>query len=232
MGGVGIVSRLKVAAGDDKAFEGVMRDLVSALEAEEFPGGGLTAYAVYREPNEPGRWYVYGHFTDEGFATHGAGPLVQKAGAALTGMLIEPYEQTRLDPVIIHGCGEAVPKTPGRPAGADPATDVGVVYGFRVKPEDDQTVEGIMREIFDIMAIEEYPTGDVVTYTLYRDPAEKGRWVMFEHFTAKGSADHATGKLIYEPGMRQLNLTTEPYTRILLTPVVVRGCGEPALTPA
>jgi hypothetical protein len=133
-----------------------------------------------------------------------------------------------LDPVIVHGCGEKIayaPSTGSRPD--DPRPNVGVVYSFRVAPENDQEVEAIMREIFGIMADEEYPTGDVFTYTLYRDPAELGRWYMFEYFTAVGSENHATCERIFPPGRRQLALTTEPYSRVLLDPVIVMGCGEP-----
>ncbi len=104
---------------------------------------------------------------------------------------------------------------------------VGVVFSFRVAPKDDAVVEGIMREIFDAMALEEFPSGDVLTYTLFRDPAEPGKWVMFEYFTQAGSERHSAGPLMLERGRRLVERMIGPYERILLDPVIALGCGEP-----
>jgi quinol monooxygenase YgiN len=104
---------------------------------------------------------------------------------------------------------------------------VGVVFSFRVAPKDDEKVEPIMREIFDAMAVEEFPTGAVLTYTLFRDPAIPGKWMMFEYFTKEGSDRHSAGPLMMKRGTRLVELMIEPYERILLDPVIALGCGEP-----
>lgn len=107
--------------------------------------------------------------------------------------------------------------------------DVGVLFTFRVMPDeatDNETVEA-MRAIFDAMAVEEFPTGDVKAYAVYRDRSDPGKWVMFEHFTARGSENHAKGPLMQEAGQRLAKLFMTPYERLLLDPILFVGCGEP-----
>jgi len=106
-------------------------------------------------------------------------------------------------------------------------SNVGVFFKFRVAPKDDAKVEPVMREIFDAVTKEEFPTGNVITYTLFRDPGTIGTWYMFEYFTAKGSELHAAGPLVMERGGKLVELMVEPYERVLLSPVIVHGCGEP-----
>lgn len=103
---------------------------------------------------------------------------------------------------------------------------VGVMFSFRVDPKDDAKAEEIMRGIFDAMAVEEFPSGDVITYTLFRDPSQPGKWVMFEYFTEAGSERHSVGPLMMERGTKLVELMTEPYERVLLDPVIALGCGE------
>lgn len=228
MADVGVIYRFRVAPENDQKAEAIMREIYDAMAAEEFPTGDVVTYSLFRDPSEPGKWVLFEHFTEEGGRKHGLGPLIYGPGIRHQELLIEPYQRLVLDPVIVHGCGEKIANAPA--AGSRPddkRPNVGVVYSFRVAPENDQEVETIMREIFGIMAEEEYPTGDVFTYTLYRDPAELGRWYMFEYFTAAGSENHATCERIFPPGRRQLALMTEPYSRVLLDPVIVMGCGEP-----
>jgi quinol monooxygenase YgiN len=105
--------------------------------------------------------------------------------------------------------------------------DVGWIYTFWADPEHDDEIVAIMGEIFDAMEEEEFPTGNVLTYTLYRAPEEPGKWVMFEHFTGEGSDLHAKGPRVREIGLRKLDLMTKPYTRMRMEPVMIRGCGEP-----
>lgn len=104
---------------------------------------------------------------------------------------------------------------------------VGAIFTFRIRPEDDAAMEQIMRDIFDAMAAEEFPTGQVDTYTAYRDPADPGRWYMFEQFSDKGAAVHAKGPLVYPAGQRLAAMCIEPYQRTVLSPVLTSGCGEP-----
>jgi quinol monooxygenase YgiN len=106
---------------------------------------------------------------------------------------------------------------------------VGAIFTFRARPEDDAVVEETLRDIFRTMAVEEFPTGDVDTYTVYRDPADPGRWVMFEQFSDEGAAFHAKvahSPTMYEAGQRLAALCIEPYERVVLTPFLTAGCGE------
>lgn len=109
------------------------------------------------------------------------------------------------------------------------AKNVGVYFTFRVAPENDAKVEEVMTEIFEAMKKEEYPSGDVITYTLFRDPTEVGKWAMFELFTQKGSDNHSPPNTqVFDIGRdRLVPMMLEPYTRVLLNPVIVHGCGEP-----
>lgn len=223
----GIVVQYKAVPRNDAAFEAAVSEMFDAMAEEEFPQGGISSYAFYKVPYIFGYWYAFAQMTDEALARHGKGPKVQAAGKKMMALLAHPPIQEQFDPVIVQGCGEKIPGAPGRPAGVDPMTDVGVVYSFRVKPEDDAKIERLMHHIFKIVDRTEISTGNVMTYNLYRDPKEPGRWVMFEHFTAQGSADHATHPDIFVPGMEQVNMIVEPFSRVLLNPWRVLGCGEP-----
>lgn len=223
----GNVYQYKVAPRNEAAFEEVVNELIDAVMEEEFPTGNVKTYAFYKVPFIFGYWYSFTQLTEEGMAKHLKGPKASAALEKVKAMLVKPLEHMVLDSVIIQGCGERIPIAPARPADADPATDVGVVYSFRVEPEDDERLEAKMREIFKIVDRAEISTGNVLTYNLYRDPSAKGNWVMFEHFTAKGSADHATDPEIFGPGFEQVEMLPEPFSRVLLNPYRVYGCGEP-----
>jgi len=108
-------------------------------------------------------------------------------------------------------------------------SDVGVLFTFRVMPDpaSDRETEEAMGGIFDAMASEEFPSGDVKAYAAFRDRADPGKWVMFEHFTAKGSVNHAKGPLMQQAGQRLSKLFMTPPARVLLDPVLFVGCGEP-----
>ena len=225
---VGVLYRFRVKPEDDQKTEQIMREIFDAMAAEEFPTGDVKSYALFRDPSTLGKWVLFEHFTEAGARNHAIGPLIQDPGKRHQELLIEPAERIELAPVIVHGCGEKISGTPmqgSRPD--DKRPPAGVVFEFRVAPENDLKVEGVMRRIFDVMAEDEYSTGDVITYTLYRDPGDVGHWYMFEYFTAAGSENHATGEKIYGPGMEQQRMLTEPHKRDLLDPVIVKGCGEP-----
>ena len=84
--------------------------------------------------------------------------------------------------------------------------EVGWIYTFWADPERDDEIVAIMDEIFEAMEAEEFPSGNVLVYTLYRVPDEPGKWVMFEHFTQEGSDLHAKGERVREIGLRKLEL--------------------------
>jgi len=103
---------------------------------------------------------------------------------------------------------------------------VGWVFTIQVDPADDHKVEELMGETFDAMDQEEFPMGGVVAYTAYRVPDEPGKWVMFEHFTDEGSALHAKGPRVRDPGGRLMRLLVAPRERVQLEPVLLRGLGK------
>ncbi len=108
-------------------------------------------------------------------------------------------------------------------------SDVGVLFTFRVMPdpESDREVVEAVRGIFEAMAVEEFPSGEVKAYAALRDRADPGKWVMFEHFTGRGSELHARGPLMQEAGRRLAKLFVTPPERLVLEPVLFVGCGEP-----
>ncbi len=103
--------------------------------------------------------------------------------------------------------------------------DVGCVFGFEVDPRDGRGTEEAMRAIFDAMAVEEFPSGEVRTYTVYRDGGRPGRWLMFEEFSGVGSEAHASGPLMQRAGRELTSHFVAPFSRSLLEPVFVAGCG-------
>jgi len=239
--GVGIMYGFRVGPDDDKYAEALSREILEAMETEEFPTGDIATYALYRDPPNPGRWYLFEHLTISGatrdptnigkfkmlqpYTMQGnVSDRIRIPAQKLADLMAERAWRSVLDPVVVHGCGELVPGATSRKA--DAPTDVGAYFKFRVAPEDDAKVEQIMRDIFVEMEKYEYPTNDVMTYTIYRDPAEAGSWVMFEHFTAEGAAKHASSSEIIKLGHAQLDLMIAPYERYVLEPVIVRGCGE------
>lgn len=109
--------------------------------------------------------------------------------------------------------------------------EVGWVYSFWADPEKDDEIVSIMDEIYEAMEEEEFHTGNVLTYTLYRVPDEPGKWVMYEHFTQEGSDLHAKGARVREVGLRKVEMMTKQYTRMKLEPVRLKGVGEPISAP-
>ena len=106
--GVGWLFTIRVDPADDDKVEGLLGEIFDAMEKEEFPGGGVITYTAYRDPNEPGKWVMFEHFTDEGSDRHAKGPLVRDPGGRLMKLLIAPRERVQLEPVILRGCGEPI----------------------------------------------------------------------------------------------------------------------------
>ena len=223
---VGAFFKFRIDPEDNDKADAIMQEFFDAVAIEEYPSGDVTTYSVYRDKSTPGQWWLFKLYTEKGSVGHPVGSLIHKPGMALQALMLEPFERTLLDPVIVHGCGTRIPGAPPPPE-RDKKTDVGAIYTFKVAPENDEEMERIMRDIFDAMAEEEYPTGNVIAYTLFRDPSEVGKWAMFEHFTAKGAADHAKGPKIFKFGSEHLTYLVEPNFRVELDPVIVHGCGEP-----
>lgn len=201
--------------------------LAQAIREEEFERGSLATSAFYRVPKNRSVWYSFMHFTERGWTAFGCGPKVQAAQARVDAQLCGPAHRQLLEPVIVWGSGSAIANSGPRPPGAAPETDVGAVYSMIVEPRDSHEAGRIMLRIFDEVMRHEIPTGDVRTYSLYKDMNVPGRWVMFEHFTAQGEIDHAAHPDVMKGGIEVSALMTRPYSRQVLVPLDVSGCGEP-----
>jgi quinol monooxygenase YgiN len=105
-------------------------------------------------------------------------------------------------------------------------SDVCVIYTFQVDPKLRSEAEEVVRELFEAMAIEEFPTGQVKSYSLLRNANEPGQYIFYEHFTAEGDAAHAKGELLREVGTRLKGLQVGEAQRLLLEPVFAVGAGE------
>lgn len=241
MSDVGIMFTFRVATGDDAKAEALLREICEAM-GDEFASGDVRTFAAYRDPPNPGKWYVFQsltraaaerNFTNvgkwkmlEAFGERGIVPAPTKEPATkLAAMMAERCWRHLLEPVSVHGCGELVPQATARKP--DSATDVAAFYKFRIATANDAAMEASMLKLIEVMKVDEYPTNEVMSYTLYRDTIEPGAWAMFEHFTQAGAANHATTPGIYMLGYEQLDMMIAPYERYVLEPVIVKGCGEP-----
>lgn len=243
MSEIGILYSFRVPTGEDAKVEALLREIVDILAEEEFPSGAIKAFAAYRDPANPGKWYVFQALTEEAaernFTNIGKfkmldpnpqlGPVSQRLHGPATQiaeLTAERAWRQVLNPVFVHGVGELVPAATARKP--DLPSDVGAYFKFRIAPEHDAMMERLMLDLVDVMKTDEYPLNGVITYTLYRHATEAGAWVMFEHFTKEGAARHATSSGIYMLGFEQLDKMIAPYERYVLEPVIVKGCGEPA----
>lgn len=226
MNEMGVITVYRAAPRHSSAMTLAIQDLAYAILTEEVSAGGIRTAAFYRMPRSVSIWYSFMHFSLGGFQAHGRGEQVGVAQQRILALLCEPAHRQLLDPVIRWGCGERIAGALPRPSDSVPASDVGAVYSLVADPGDDALIERLMRRIFDKVSEHEVPTGDVLTYTLYRDFNRAGRWVMFEHFTAHGAAMHAAHPDVLAGGIACSELMVAPYERQVLEPLIVHGCGE------
>lgn len=227
MRNIAAVTSYQYAPRNAAAFAEAVDRFVEAVREEEFGSGGLRTFAFYRQQSIVGASFCMAQFHGEGFELHAKNDRVRKALGDVEALLCRPAERKLYDPVLVWGAGEPIDGAPPRPADMDPAQDVGVLFEFTIEPKDDAETEAIMREIFDKVAKHEVPTGDVRSYAIYRDINVIGRWFMFEHFTSRGSAMHAANPDMMASGRKSAGVMTGPYSRTILVPANVNGCGEP-----
>jgi quinol monooxygenase YgiN len=222
---VGCVFTFWVDESDLNATDEAMAHIFAAMEKEEFPTGDVKTYTVHRVLGETGTYVMYEYFTAAGSDRHSTGPEMMKAGAELTSLMVKPYDRVVMEPFQVAGVGEPIAgyHDPNFTPSKD---DVAVVFTFQVHPQESDKVEPVMAEIFAAMEKEEFPTGDVKTYTVHRLDTP-GRFVMYEYFTAAGSERHASGPLMQEAGGKLAELFMTPYTRLMMEPVLAVGIGEP-----
>ena len=107
------------------------------------------------------------------------------------------------------------------------STDVGCVFTFWVDEKNTNATDDAMMDIFKAMGEEEFPTGNVKTYTVHRVVDEPGTYIMYEYFTAAGSERHAAGSLMKKAGSQLTSLMVKPYDRVVMEPLHAVGIGEP-----
>ena len=222
---VGCVFTFWVDETNMDATDSAMTDIFNAMEQEEFSTGNVKTYTVHRVVDEPGTYIMYEYFTAAGSERHSAGPLMMKAGAQLTSLMVKPYDRVVMEPFHAAGIGEPIAgyRDPNfKPS----ANDVAVVFTFQAHPLEAEKAELAMADIFAAMEQEEFPTGDVKTYTVHRSDGP-GRYIMYEYFTAAGSERHASGPLMQEAGHKLAAQFITPYVRLMMEPVLAVGVGEP-----
>jgi quinol monooxygenase YgiN len=205
--------------------ERAMADIFAAMEQEEFPTGDVRTYTAHRVIDAPGTYIMYEYFTSAGSERHSAGPLMQLAGDKLTSLMVKPYDRVVMQPFHAVGIGEPVAQYRD-PDFKPSASDIAVVFTLQVHPQDSEKAEVAIADIFAAMEREEFPSGDVKTYTAHRLDT-RGRFVMYEYFTAAGSKRHASGPLMREAGRKLSALFLTPYVRLMMEPVLAVGVGEP-----
>src|SRR5471032_1153427 len=75
-----------------------------------------------------------------------------------------------------------------------------------------------MRAVLEAMSNDEFPFGEVKSYTDHRVAGDPGGYVMYDHFTGLGSARHATGPTL-TTAAKPFHLRVTPFRRHLLHPI-------------
>lgn len=218
MGDVAYLTTLRVPPQNAYQTDTAMLGLFYALAEEEFGSGGVETFAIHRVPGDEGAYQIYEQYTADGDKRHLQGPQSQKAYQAVLARMIDPGERSRLEPLGMWGVEKAV--------GGDIAGDEAWRFTVRVAPQDVAAVEDVFRRIMTAMAHDEFPTGDVKSYTAFRYPHDVGRYVMYEHFTSHGSKVHATGEELPGVGADLMALLITPFERQQLEPIVAFGTNN------
>ena len=195
-----------------------LKALTAAVAAEELPSGDIQVFTTLRVPDDPGAYHIYGQLKRSAQDRHLAGQQATEAFQWLQVHFIAPYERVEFEPVALWGADVA----PGSPLDGD----VGWRYTVRARPGLGDSYEDLGDEIYAGMTAEEFPTGNVKTYCTHRVVGDPGRYVMFEHFTATGSARHAKGPKVIGPGHRQNRTLVPPFERLRYEPVSAIGVAH------
>jgi quinol monooxygenase YgiN len=221
---VGVLSTYWIERGKETESEMVVKEIFGAMAEEEFPTGDVKLYSGYWDPARPGTGVMFEHFTAAGAAAHARGPRMLEAGSKLPPLMARPWGRALLQPLYLFGLGEQPPGA--RTSSTDPMSDVAFCVELQGYFGKDVEMEKAFSEAFDAMGKEEFPTGDVKVFAIYRDPAQVSRYVLFEHFTKAGADGHGSG-----PRVAAAAAKFEPLTMIMarsaLEPVIFAGAGEP-----
>lgn len=219
---VGVVFTYWVQPGKEAQSEETMAQIFGAMGEEEFPTGDVKLYTDYWDPSRPGTRVMLEHFTPAGSSSHATGPKMGQIGRDFTGLMAKPFTRVLLEPIRTYGFGEAGAGAEER----DVKTDVAILADLQGNYGSDAEIEEVLGEIFDTMAEEEFSTGNVKAYAMYRDPSLVARYVMYGHYNEAGAAQHATGPLMREVAakLQPLMMLTDS---MRLKPVIFAGVGEP-----
>ena len=209
---------LRVAPQNVYQAELELKMLAAAVAAEELASGDLQVFSVLRVPDDPGVYHIYGQLKRSARDKHLAGEKAAEALAWLQPHLIAPYERVEFEPIALWGADVAL----GSPLDGD----IGWRFTVRAKPGLEDSYEDLGDDIYAGMAEEEFPTGNVKAYCTLRPVGDPGRYVMFEHFTAAGSAKHAKGPSVIGPGARQMRTLVPPFERLRYEPVTAIGVAH------
>jgi len=220
MADVAYLASFRVPPQNEYQVDIALAGLCHAMGEEEFEAGGVETFAIHRVPGDPGCYQLYEQYTKAADRRHGTGPKVAAAWAEVVARMVAPGERVRLDPLGVFGLA--------KPVGADLADDECWRYTVRVAPDDAGQLEVIFDEIMDAMGADEFPTGEVKSYTAHRVAGDAGRYVMYEHFTALGSRSHAKGPTLPGVGMKQMALLITPFERQPLEPMYALGTKHAA----
>jgi quinol monooxygenase YgiN len=209
---------LRVAPQNAYQTEIELKTLAAAVASEELASGDLQVFTALRVPDDPGAYHVYGQLKRSARDRHLAGPLAAEALQWVQPHLIAPYERVEFEPIALWGADVAL----GSPLDGDVAWR----FTVRTKPGLQDSYEDLGDHIYAGMADDEFPTGNVKTYSTLRVVGDPGRYVMFEHFTASGSAKHAKGPNVMGPGARQMRTLVPPFERLRYEPVTAIGVAH------
>jgi len=198
-------------------FEGEvgLRGLFRAVAQEECGSDDVQVFAIHRIPADVGAYQIYEQYTVDGDRRHGTGSAVSKAFKRVLARLIVPYERVLLEPIGVWGVD--------KPPDADVTSDMCWRFTIRVSPSDVDKIETIQTEIMHAMESDEFGTGEVKTYGTLKVPGDAGRYIMYEHFTAAGSAAHARGPSLPPVGEKQQQLLVTAFERLQLEPMFALG---------
>ena len=218
MGDLAYLMVLRVAPQNAYQTELELKTLTAAVAEEELPSHDVEVFSTLRIPDDPGAYHVYGQLNRSSLARHLAGPKAAEAFDWLQAHFITPHERIEYEPIALWGADVSL----GSPLLGDEAWR----FTVRTRPGAEAHYEDLSDEIYAAMADDEFPTGNVKTYCTLRVVGDPGRYVMFEHFTAAGSAGHAKTAAVTGPGAQQLRLLAPPFERLRYEPVSALGTGH------
>ena len=194
-----------------------MRALYNALAVEEFNvDDGVETYAIHRDPEDEGAYQIYEQYgTAAAARRHLTGPKSRAAWSSVLARVIAPFERVLLEPLGVFG--------KAKPVGDDVTGDEAWRFTIRVLPEHADIIDETMQSVLEATSIDEFPFGEVKSYTGHRIAGDPGGYVMYEHFTALGSARHATGPTLVPVAEPFGANSVTPFARQLLHPLFAYG---------